>query len=116
MYEAVKGSSARSAGQAPVYFAVTKTVRAPTDPELPILPVCLSASRVSEALAAGINTAFAGQLVQNATVETTYVQVGGACMNGVSVCVPCAAAAAEEAAQRRSQLPWLAVLPCHLCL
>lgn len=49
--------------------------------------MCLYPDELSRALEDGINTAFAGKLTQNASVDTTYTQVGVVVL--VVCCSPC---------------------------
>lgn len=78
MYEALKSSSASRQQQPPVFLSLTQAITAPAGSSggsSAVLPVCLWPEEVSRALEAGINAAFAGQLSQGASVDTTYVQV-----------------------------------------
>lgn len=79
MYESIKRVSGlgQQQQQPPVYLSLTQTITAPSSSDQLVLPVCLGPGEVSRALEGGINTAFKGQLSQNASVDTTYVQVTG---------------------------------------
>jgi hypothetical protein len=76
VYESLKGtSSSAQQQQPPVFLSISQKIEAPAGSGS-VLPVCLWPQEVSRALEIGINTAFAGQLSQNASVDTTYIQVG----------------------------------------
>lgn len=64
-----------SVREAALYLGIDQHMQAQELLSPPRMPQCLSSSKVSKALAAAINTKYAGQLQMNASVDTTYIQV-----------------------------------------
>jgi len=58
------------------YLGITQHIEAPELTNPARMPECLSSRKVSKALEAAINVKYAGQLLNNASVDTTYIQVG----------------------------------------
>jgi hypothetical protein len=82
VYESLKRtSSSAQQQQPPVFLSISQQIAAPAGSGS-VLPVCLWPQEVSRALEIGIDSAFAGQLSQNAGVDTTYIQVGAESMFG----------------------------------
>lgn len=76
VYSALSSSSTRrSIRAAALYLGIQQHMQAPELTNPARMPDCLGSSKVSKALAAALNTKYAGQLQMNASVDTTYIQV-----------------------------------------
>lgn len=76
VYSALSSSSTRrSIRAAALYLGIQQHLQAPELTNPARMPDCLGSSKVSKALAAALNTKYAGQLQMNASVDTTYIQV-----------------------------------------
>lgn len=76
VYSALSSSSTRrSIRAAALYLGIQQHMQAPELTNPARMPDCLGSSKVSKALAAAVNTKYAGQLQMNASVDTTYIQV-----------------------------------------
>ena len=71
-------STGPSIREAALYLAVNQHMLAPELTNPPRMPQCLPGRKVSKALTAAINVKYAGQLTMNASLDTTYIQVGAA--------------------------------------